>query len=248
MSVHSNDLKLPCPSPRYHYSLVYFYPNPVFSHSQWAPTVAHTPMNRIGKSSQLPALGGTLDMRPRGLIRVCNMYMQRQMSCSASGWWWWWWWWAVVGDVIEIWITRSGWWKVDDGTITSLHRGYFWNNSKKTWLGSLSMPSGVFCWYHRCFLGRGRVVDWLNRFASTLALSHIFLKETASAQGFLPRDFPGVEARGGIDNLNVWGFSDVARFVGARLSSPSSWGNKVCSVIALDGWLRLLEETTFQGF
>lgn len=39
----------------------------------------------------------------------------------------------------------------------------------------------------------------------------------------------------------------LARLVGSRLSWPSSWGDKVCSVIALDGGLALLEEASFQG-
>lgn len=39
----------------------------------------------------------------------------------------------------------------------------------------------------------------------------------------------------------------MTRLVGSRLSSPSSWGNKICSVIALDGGLGLLEEASFQG-
>lgn len=39
----------------------------------------------------------------------------------------------------------------------------------------------------------------------------------------------------------------MARLVGSRLSSPSSWGDKVCSVIALDGGLALLEEASFKG-
>lgn len=39
----------------------------------------------------------------------------------------------------------------------------------------------------------------------------------------------------------------MARLVGSRLSSPSSWADKVCSVIALDGGLALLEEASFQG-
>lgn len=93
LSMISTSLHPPAPVSLF---LSVFLPIPVVPHSQWAPTVAHAPMNRIGKSSQLPAFWSTLDTHLGGLFRIYNMYMQRQMSCRASGWWWWWRWWQVV--------------------------------------------------------------------------------------------------------------------------------------------------------